>query len=84
MVAEKIKRSQYEMLKANYLAKNRSMHSLYIEIYKECRISKQLFFKLINKIRIEEGLREYYTPKKKKRKSECITHWDKSPKSYMH
>ncbi len=76
-----ITKSQYESLKENYLTKNRSMHSLYVELNKECNVPKQVFFKLINQIRQEEGLSEYYT-KRKKRKSDVITHWDKSPKCY--
>jgi hypothetical protein len=84
MTREKIKRSQYEKLKCNYLSKNRSLHSLYIELYEECEISRHLFYKLINKIRIEEGLNEYYTPKKKKRNNGIITNMDKSPNSYNH
>lgn len=84
MAGEKIKRSQYEKLKCNYLTKNRSLHSLYIEMYDECEISRQFFFKLINKIRVEEGLNEYYLPKKRKRKKGIISHPDKSPNSYKH
>lgn len=84
MVEEKIKRSQYEKLKANYLSKNRSLHSLYIELYEESEISRDLFFKLINKIRLEAGLNEYYLPKKKKKNNGIITHLDKSPNSYNH
>ena len=76
-----ISKSQYETLKENYLTKNRSLHSLYVEINKEKTVPKQLFFKLINQIRQEEGLSEYYT-KKEKRKSDIITHLDKSPKCY--
>ena len=76
-----ISKSQYETLKENYLAKNRSLHSLYVEINKDKTIPKPLFFKLINQIRQEEGLSEYYT-KKEKRKSEIITHLDKSPNCY--
>ena len=76
-----ISKSQYETLKENYLAKNRSLHSLYVEINKDKTVSKPLFFKLINQIRQEEGLSEYYT-KKEKRKSDIITHLDKSPNCY--
>ncbi len=76
-----ISKSQYETLKENYLTKNRSLHSLYVEINKEKTVPKQLFFKLINQIRQEEGLSEYYT-KKEKRKSDIITHLDKSPNCY--
>jgi hypothetical protein len=76
-----ISKSQYETLKENYLSKNRSMHSLYVEINKEKTVPKQIFFKLINQIRQEEGLSEYYT-KKEKRKSDIITHLDKSPNCY--
>ena len=63
-----ISKSQYETLKENYLTKNRSLHSLYVEINKEKTVPKQLFFKLINQIRQEEGLSEYYTKKEKKKK----------------
>lgn len=76
-----ISKSQYQTLKENYLTKNRSMHSLYVEINKENTVPKQIFFKMINQIRQEEGLSEYYT-KKEKRKSNIITHLDKSPKCY--
>ena len=76
-----ISKSQYETLKENYLAKNRSLHSLYVEINKDKTVLKPLFFKLINQIRQEEGLSEYYT-KKEKRKSDIITHLDKSPNCY--
>ena len=76
-----INKRQYNTLKENYLTKNRSMHSLYIELNKEKQVPKQIFFKLINQIRQEEGLSEYYT-KKEKRKSDIITHSDKSPKCY--
>jgi hypothetical protein len=76
-----ISKSQYETLKENYLSKNRSLHSLYVEINKEKTVPRQIFFKLINQIRQEEGLSEYYT-KKEKRKSNIITHLDKSPNCY--
>ena len=76
-----ITQSQYQTLKENYLTKNRTMHSLYVDLNKEKPVPKQLFFKLINQIRQEEGLKEYYT-KKEKRKSNVITHLDKSPKCY--
>ena len=76
-----ISKSQYETLKESYLAKNRTMHSLYADLNKEKTVPKQLFFKLINQIRQEEGLNAYYT-KKEKRKSNIITHLDKSPKCY--
>ncbi|MBP3791065.1 MAG: hypothetical protein ILA26_03450 [Methanobrevibacter sp.] len=76
-----INKTQYETLKENYLSKNRNMHSLYVELNKEIAVSKQVFFKLINQIRQEEGLNEFYT-KKEKRKSNIITHLDKSPKCY--
>jgi hypothetical protein len=76
-----VSKSQYETLKENYLTKNRSMHSLYVELNKENTVPKPIFFKLINQIRQEEGLNEYYT-KKEKRKSNIITHLDKSPKCY--
>lgn len=76
-----ISKSQYETLKENYLSKNRSMHSLYVELNKEKTVPKQIFFKMINQIRQEEGLNAYYT-KKEKRKSNIITHLDKSPNCY--
>ncbi len=76
-----ISKSQYETLKENYLSKNRSLHSLYVELNKEKTVPKQIFFKMINQIRQEEGLNAYYT-KKEKRKSNIITHLDKSPNCY--
>lgn len=83
-MAEKIKRSQYNKLKENYLSKNRTLHSLYMELNEECEITQHLFYRLINKIRLEEGLSEFYIPKKKKRKRSIITNPDKSPNSYKH
>ena len=82
MKRNKITRSQYEKLKNRYLTKNRNMHSLYIEINQETPVDKELFFRLINRIRIEEGLKEYYTPKKQKKKRNIIKNLDKSPNSY--
>ena len=76
-----ISKSQYQTLKESYLTKNRSMHSLYVELNKEKTVPKQIFFKMINQIRQEEGLNAYYT-KKEKRKSNIITHLDKSPNCY--
>ena len=76
-----IRKNQYEKLKENYLSKNRTLHSLYVELNKETPVPKQVFFKLINQIRQEEGLSEYYT-KKEKRKNSIITQLDKSPKCY--
>ncbi len=77
-----VTRSQYEKLKTKYMTKNRNMHSLYLEINKETPVDKELFFRLINRIRIEEGLSEYYTPKKQKKKRNIIKNSDKSPNSY--
>lgn len=76
-----ISKSQYESLKENYLTKNRNMHSLYVELNRQTPVPKQIFFKLINQIRQEEGLSKYYT-KKEKRKSDIITHLDKAPNCY--
>ncbi len=76
-----ITKDQYNSLKENYLTKNRSMHSLYVELNKEKTVPKPMFFKLINQIRKEEGLGEYYI-KKEKRRSDIITHFDKSPRCY--
>lgn len=60
MAETKIKRAHYDTLKENYLAKNRTMYSLYMELNNEIEVSKHLFFKLINQIREEEGLKAYY------------------------
>lgn len=60
MAANKITKSQYEALKENYLSKNKTMFSLYVELNKEIEVSKHLFFQLINKIRQEEGLDPHY------------------------
>ncbi len=82
MEHNKITRSQYERLKSRYLTKNRNMHSLYLELNRETPVDKELFFRLINRIRIEEGLNEYYTPKKQKKKRSTINNLDKSPNHY--
>ena len=60
MTGEKITKSQYEALKENYLSKNRPMFTLYVELNNEIEVSRHLFFKLINKIRQEEGLTPLY------------------------
>ena len=62
----KISKTQYNDLKDSYLSKTRSMHSLYVELNKDADINKQLFFRLINKIRQEEGLSDFYTTKTKR------------------
>ena len=82
MNKNKVTKSQYEKLKNRYLTKNRNMHSLYLEINNETPVDRELFFRLINRIRIEEGLSEYYTPKKQKKKRNIIKNPDKSPNSY--
>ena len=81
-MAGKIKRTYYEELKNNYLSKNRTLHSLYIELNQKTKVDRHLFFNLINKIRTEEGLSEYYTPKNVKNKKKIINHSDKSPNHY--
>ncbi len=60
MTATKIPKSHYDALKENYLTKNRTMFSLYVELNREIEVSKHLFFQLINRIRQEEGLNHYY------------------------
>ena len=60
MAEKRIKRTHYNSLKESYLAKNRTMYSLYMELNNEIEVSKHLFFKLINQIREEEGLKAYY------------------------
>lgn len=84
MEHNKITKSQYDRLKEKYMTKNRNMHSLYLEMNKETPVDRELFFRLINRIRIEEGLSEYYTPKKGKKKRSIIKNPDKSPNSYNH
>lgn len=82
MAAEKISKTQYDELKNCYLEKNRSMHSLYSQLNRETKVDKPLFFRLINKIRQEEGLTDYYTFKKQKKKNSIIENLDKSPNHY--
>lgn len=61
---EKITRNEYNKLKDAFLAKNRrSMYSLYIDVNKNNKVSKHLFFGLINKICREAGIKEYYNMK---------------------
>lgn len=81
-MVKKITKSQYNELKDSYLSKNRTMHSLYIELNQKTKVDRHLFYSLINKIRIEEGLSEYYIPKKVKNKKRIINHSDKSPNHY--
>ena len=80
--ATRITKTQYDNLRDSYLTKNRSMHSLYNELNKEIRINKHLFFELINKIRQEEGLNNYYTKGKQKKRNNIIENLDKSPNHY--
>ncbi|MCI7428371.1 MAG: hypothetical protein MSS83_04620 [Methanobrevibacter sp.] len=68
----KVTKTQYDKLKNSYLAKNRTLHSLYVEINEETPVNQQLFFKLINKIRQEEGLSDYYTIDKKKKREAIL------------
>lgn len=51
----KIPRSKYNELKKTYLHKNRSLHSLYNELREDIYIDQYTFFKIINRIRLEEG-----------------------------
>ena len=70
MNVTKISQSQYHELKKTYLHKNRCMYSLYLDLNREIPIDKQIFFRVINKIRQEEGYRPFYyldIEKKKKR-----------------
>ena len=68
----KVTKTQYDKLKNSYLEKNRTLHSLYVEINEETPVNQQLFFKLINKIRQEEGLSDYYTIDKKKKREAIL------------
>lgn len=68
MNVTKISKAQYEMLKKTYMHKNRCMYSLYRELNNETQIDKQIFFRIINKIREEEGLKPFYYSKKKNKK----------------
>ena len=72
MNGDKVTKTQYDKLKNSYLAKNRTRHSLYVEINEETPVNQQLFFKLINKIRQEEGLSDYYTIDKKKKREAIL------------
>ena len=47
--ARYIPKVNYEYLKNCYLNKNRSMHTLYIEINQKTKVDRHLFFNLINK-----------------------------------
>ena len=72
MNGDKVTKTQYDKLKNSYLAKNSTLHSLYVEINEETPVNQQLFFKLINKIRQEEGLSDYYTIDKKKKREAIL------------
>lgn len=82
MALNRITKSQYENLKESYLTKNRSMYSLYSELNSKTTINKHAFFRLINRIREEEGLNHYYTMKKQKKRNDIIENLDKSPNHY--
>lgn len=82
MATDRITKTQYNELKNSYLEKNRSLHSLYSQINRENTVNKQLFFRLINRIREEEGLDSYYIQGKQKRKNSIIENLDKSPNHY--
>ena len=51
----KIPRSKYNELKETYLKKNITLHALYNELIKEVDIDQRTFFRIINRIREEEG-----------------------------
>lgn len=51
----KIPRSKYNELKKTYLKKNISPHTLYTKLKKDIDIDQQTFFRIINRIREEEG-----------------------------
>ena len=51
----KITRSKYNELKAEYLKKNRTIHSLYNDLIKDTYIDRHTFFRIMNRIREEEG-----------------------------
>lgn len=72
MKVTKISKSQYKRLKKTYLHKNRCMYSLYQDVNKETSIDKQIFFRIINKIREEEGYSPFYYSKKEKKKKRNI------------
>ena len=46
---KKIKRSEYEQLKSDYLTKSRSLRSLYVKYNRKNTIDKVLFMKSIKK-----------------------------------
>ena len=60
----KIPRSKYNELKKTYLKKNITLHALYNELKKEVNIDQHTFFRIINRIREEEG----YEPLNSERK----------------
>lgn len=78
----KIKRSDYEKLKKDYLTKNYHNHSLYVDFSKKQIINKKLFLQILNKIRMEEGYPEFVPTKKTKRKDNEFSYLDKHPDSY--
>ncbi|MCR5027324.1 MAG: hypothetical protein K6A34_07780, partial [Methanobrevibacter sp.] len=57
-------RRKYEELKKTYLKKNITLHALYNELRKEVDIDEHTFFRIINRIREEEG----YEPLNSERK----------------
>ena len=80
---KKIKRSEYEQLKSDYLTKSRSLRSLYVKYNRKNTIDKVLFMKLINKIRIEEGYPEYKPGRKSIKKYNRYSHLKKKAKRHV-
>lgn len=74
---KKIKRSEYEQLKKDYLTKSRSLRSLYVKLNRKNYVDKTLFMKLINKIRTEEGYPEYKPGRKAIKKYNKYSHLKK-------
>ena len=80
MKVTKISQSQYHELKKTYLHKNRCMYSLYLDLNREIPIDKQIFFRIINKIRQEEGYAPFYYLNKEKKKKSNIN----KPQTYQY
>lgn len=76
MKVTKISKSQYKRLKRTYLHKNRCMYSLYRDLNDEIPIEKQIFFRIINKIREEEGYPPFYHTNKENKKKSNINKQD--------
>ncbi|WP_299522836.1 hypothetical protein [uncultured Methanobrevibacter sp.] len=80
----KIPKSKYNELKENYLKNPKTIYSIYNAFNKEYPMEKKVFIKIINKIRLEQGVTTHKPLKKTKRMNNPFSYHDKHPDSYIY